>query len=495
MTVNPLNACSIPDLFQQRARTGRCVLCLSTGVSILLALAVSLAADETPDLRIKGPLTVLKANPRYFTDGSGKAIYLTGSHTWDNFQRFFAGVIQPGGGGLARSPTSFTAYLDMLESHQHNFIRMWVAESAWSPHTLAPIEPQPYVRTGPGTAAGGGLKFDLNQLNQAYFDELRSRVIAARDRGMYVSLMLFDMWGIGESKNSPQNTTWNYHPFNTANNINGINGDPNGDGVGLENHSLQIPAITTLQEAYVRKVVDTVNDLDNVLYEIKNEGGGSSTEWQYHLINFIKTYEGGKPKRHPVGMTAQTLKGGSIANLLNSPADWISPGGDNVRQGPYFENPPAATGNKVIITDTDHIAPTTTDATWVWRSFLRGLNPIVMDWWNGDHWDSMRSAMGHTRRLAERVDLAAMTPREDLATTKYCLAQPGVAYIVYLPSGGEVTVDLSAASGNLQVEWIHPVKGTITSGQAVIGGTKKSFTSPYSGDAALYLSRPEQQQP
>ena len=30
----------------------------------------------------KGPLRVLKANPRYFTDGSGKAVYLAGSSCW-----------------------------------------------------------------------------------------------------------------------------------------------------------------------------------------------------------------------------------------------------------------------------------------------------------------------------------------------------------------------------------------------------------------------------
>ena len=29
------------------------------------------------------PLTVHPDNPRYFTDGSGKAIYMTGSHNWD----------------------------------------------------------------------------------------------------------------------------------------------------------------------------------------------------------------------------------------------------------------------------------------------------------------------------------------------------------------------------------------------------------------------------
>jgi hypothetical protein len=33
-----------------------------------------------------GPLSVLISNPRYFTDGSGKATYLAGSHSWWNMQ-------------------------------------------------------------------------------------------------------------------------------------------------------------------------------------------------------------------------------------------------------------------------------------------------------------------------------------------------------------------------------------------------------------------------
>ena len=32
----------------------------------------------------RGPLCVHPDNPRYFTDGTGKAVYLTGAHTWNN---------------------------------------------------------------------------------------------------------------------------------------------------------------------------------------------------------------------------------------------------------------------------------------------------------------------------------------------------------------------------------------------------------------------------
>ena len=51
-------------------------------------------------------------------------------------------------------------------------------------------------------------------------------------------------------------------------------------------------------------LVDTVNDLDNVLYEISNEDGPYSKDWQYHFIRYIHDQEKTRPKQHPVGMTA-----------------------------------------------------------------------------------------------------------------------------------------------------------------------------------------------
>ena len=100
--------------------------------------------------------------------------------------------------------------------------------------------------------------------------------------------------------------------------------------------------MTALQEAYLRKVSDTVNDLDNALYEVANEAADYSTEWQYHVIRYLKQYEAEKPKAHPVGMTFQ-YKGGSNRVLYESPADWISPnpgeGGENYRREPARESP------------------------------------------------------------------------------------------------------------------------------------------------------------
>ena len=154
--------------------------------------------------------------------------------------------------------------------YHHNFIRFWFLEHAWDAHSGTVISPHPWLRTGPGKALDGKPKFDVTRFDDVYFKRLRQRAAAAGNRGFYVSIMLFDDW----STENPG--PWEGHPFHVSNNINGINVDLNNDGLGLEFHTLQIPTIIQLQEAYVRKVVDTVNDLDNIVYEIANETGISN---------------------------------------------------------------------------------------------------------------------------------------------------------------------------------------------------------------------------
>src|SRR6516162_2629578 len=63
----------------------------------------------------KGPLKPHPTNPRYFTDGSGKAIFLTGSHTWANLQDIaYAAKTSP-------PQFDFHSYVSFLKKHNHNF--------------------------------------------------------------------------------------------------------------------------------------------------------------------------------------------------------------------------------------------------------------------------------------------------------------------------------------------------------------------------------------
>ncbi len=422
-----------------------------------------------------GPLKVCASNPRYFCDPQGNPVYLTGSHTWSDLKEVDSTTNPP-------APFDYTAWLDFLQAHNHNFMRGWTWELSKYTYdgTMNYSSPFPWPRTGPGTALDGQPKFDLSQFNQAYFDRIRNEVIEAGQRGIYVSIMLFEGHGVQESL-APW--CWNGHPFNINNNINGINGDPNGDGRGTEIDTLQIPAVTAIQEAYVKKMIDTLNDLDNVLWEVANEAGSYSTQWQYHMINFIKSYEATKPKQHPVGMTFQ-YAGGSTSTLFASPADWISPGTDM----PYQTNPPAADGSKVVIVDTDHLGGAWGDRTWIWKCFARGLNPIVMDpYLEGGGNEGERVAMGETLTYAKKMDLGSDVPRGDLSSTGYALANPGKEYLVYQPGSGS-SFSVSLAAGTYSYEWFNTATNSVAAtGTVTSNGGSLSFTPPFSTDAVLYL--------
>jgi hypothetical protein len=263
--------------------------------------------------------------------------------------------------------------------------------------------------------------------------------------------------------------------------------------------------VLRFQEAYVRKVVDTVNDLDNVLWEIINEVENTErgSQWQAHMIRFLRDYEATKPKQHPIGMTAE---GGGQHNpvLFASAADWISPG--NGPNQEYRFDPPAADGSKVILTDTDHLWGHGINYRWVWKSFLRGLNPLFMDpWWpvpgstrkgyapnllnvrDFPTYAPARVAMGQARRWAERVDLNHMLPRPDFASSRYCLANPGVELLVYVPDDDRVTVYLGIEPKTYGAKWFDTRTGETRQGDPVRGGGLRQIISPLGIESLLHL--------
>jgi len=449
----------------------------------------------------KGPLRVHPDNPRYFSDSTGEAIYLTGLHTWVN--------LQDGGREFPPPKFNYDQYLDLLKKHNHNFTRLWTWEGAvWRMPNSAGIwiDPLPFQRTGPGKATDGRPKFDLTRFNDEFFERVRARATAAGDRGIYAGIMLFQGFSVSRKSEKRLGSPWTYHPLNQANNVNGVDGDPDGDGEGYETHELQIAEVTRIQEAYVRKMIDKVNDLDNVFFEIGNELHGDSTPWQYHMIEFIQRYERVKPKQHLVWMTHQWdgLKGsGRSENLFNSPAEVISPTGGGER-GNYRTDPPVAEGRKLVLVDTDHVAATDVDrAEWAWKCFLRGLHPVFMDdppvegavehprfTDTGPASPAARTrvAMGDTLRFASRMKLAEILPTDDaaLCSTRYCLRNPGKEYLVYQPETGPF--DVNVVAGPYQFEWFDPsTHETIETGQKELADGSTRFTPPVDGTVVLYL--------
>ena len=458
------------------------------------------------------PLAVSQRNPRYFEarggGNDGRIVYLTGAHVNNNFH--------DGMGMGAECPDEpdrfdFDAYLDWLVDHGHNFIRLWRWEQFRSQvgggAVHACMSPQPWARTGPGEATDGKPKFDLTRFDDEHFDRLRERVSKAGEKGIYVDVMLFEGFGLHLTP-PPDNVEG--HPFHAKNNVNGIGIESIVDYMVLPLD----PQVQELQEAYIGKMLDTVHDLPNVLYEVANEasgqdadsmelGGqtipgriGDTTEWQYWVIETVKRLE----REHgydarPIGMTMQfPVADQHKVNepLFNSPADWISPGFDEPidpnadfsggpPQGRWFTDPPEADGRKVILVDNDHFSPMAADAVWPWKAFTRGQNAILYDLGilggvnpedpsagmpSYESLEAARLACGDTRRLAERIDLARLVPNSSVSSTGYALAAQGEEYVVFQPEEGSFTIDLPA--GTYAVEWFNLSDRTWIGTEAVI---------------------------
>ena len=497
-----------------------------------------------------GPLVVSAANPRYFTVASReaaeqKAVYLTGSHIWNNFHDGMGP-----GPDCAETPEAvdFDAYLKFLKEHNHNFIRLWrweqfKSQAAGGSFHLC-MTPQPWPRTSARTAKDGKPKFDLDSFDPAYFDRLRERVSAAGREGIYVAVMFFDGWALHLSP-APDNVEG--HPFFAANNINGV-----GINSIVDYQVLPLdPRVQALQEAYIHKVIDTLHDLPNVLWEVANEssGGGTvdenfaqvmgfsevpdwgdSTEWQYWVIDVAKQYEQEKGYDvHPIGMTMQfpVADQTKVNNpLFNSKAEWISPGYDDeiftegrhpmAPDSPpshWYDNPPNTEGRKVVITDTDHYAPGKGDALWAWKSFLRGHHPILMDFGivmgvnpldpsagsSGvppyDFFEAARYAMGDTLRYAEKMDLLQMEPHDDLTSTGFALANPGQEYLVLQVKNEADPFTVKLNAGTYAAEWFSLNLRETTNAEEVTvqNDGEVRFMAPFSeaGPAVLYVKRLE----
>jgi len=114
-----------------------------------------------------------------------------------------------------------------------------------------------------------------------------------------------------------------------------------------------------------------------------------------------------------------------------------------------------------------------------------------LGWWigtpyeNGQHFDIARILYD----FITRIPYWEMGPRNDLVSTGYALVKLGQQYVVYLPSGGAVTIDLSAASGTLNVEWYDPRTGAYSGQTTTTGGGMRTLSAPATDDWVLHIAR------
>lgn len=206
-------------------------------------------------------------------------------------------------GAVINPNFDYVTYLDSLEASGLNLTRVILAgfhaNTGDPDDTLSPplgdwLQPWPRSTSG-GSALDGRGKWNLAAWNPTYFTRLRAFVQACSDRGIVVELTLFNTFY--------DDSNWSLSPFNPANNVQGIGpADRYNSMRGVDAN------LAYRQTEVARKIVEEVNEFDNVYFEIQNEpfwnqpGTGDYQEAAFHnaVLAAIRDEESSLPVQHMV---------------------------------------------------------------------------------------------------------------------------------------------------------------------------------------------------
>ena len=392
-----------------------------------------------------GYLRIHPSNPHYFLETTaGKAVLVIGHGS---------------------SVPEWASYDDNVgisdyKAHRIGWVRVWHFGSWGGSDTV-----WPWAFSGTGGAYYGGYKVDLNTWNPAYWTRLNGSMSLLNAGGIYGEIMLFERCCM-----SPDGIDrWGGNPWARDNNINSLEtpyAAPPNDGTPDFYQWSTKPNLRNQQERCVRKMIDETIANPNVIYEVENEHWDSpSIGWADHYAQFVKDYIAtnypGSPRL--VSYSSIESQAGLDACYSVSSIDVI-----NQHYGPEPESNPSIVNtyleprwsyNKAI--NVDEFGNFLTDV-----NILREICWTIITSGGNFHIEDADDAICYT--VIENIrsflalsgwDFIHAAPNKNLITSGggYCMAQPGVEYVCYFPSGGSKTINLSA--GTYRAEWWNPRTG------------------------------------
>jgi hypothetical protein len=211
-------------------------------------------------------------------------------------------------GAVINMDFDYIAYFNMLKKYELNYTRiypgayieiegMFIEENTLAPELGKLIVP--WARSEEPGCFDGGNKFNLEKWDEKYFSRLRDFVEKAAERDIVVEICFF---------NCQYPEGWVGCPLNSINNIQGI-GNINFVDFQIIKHK----DLLNVQEKYISKIVEEVNEFGNVIFELCDESTLHHTpvelalEWIIRLVDVIIETEMKLPNKH---LIAQQREGG-----------------------------------------------------------------------------------------------------------------------------------------------------------------------------------------
>lgn len=358
--------------------------------------------------------------------------------------------------------------------------------------------------------------YDLREWNSSYWNRLSGFLDATAERDVVVELTLWDQHDFVGAR-------WDDHAWNPVNNdtlpedsLPATGGDHWQDRIAFF-RTVEEGNDTVLdhQERFVDRVLDYSLDYGNVIYNVTNEGW-AGIEWELHWAEHVldraeergvhvdianmnlapedsvrKVIAHPEPFSYVEASQHNQLSAGAIGqDHWDDLQTWRSDVQDAIGPRP-FNNVKiygGFDGGNDIVGDAEQAVQ------WFWQNVLGGcaacrFHRQVAEGDEGWGIGGSERALTHVqsvRMIEEAVDLCSLTPRQDLLVDAapheaYCVAAPGDSYVVYFPTGSDVTLDLEA--GSYRRRYLDTETATWTDEDTTDAGTE------------LLLSPPEQRNP
>lgn len=460
-----------------------------------LLLALHAASLQCP--AAEPALRPWSENPWYWSD-HGRPVLLLGGSDDDNLFQW--------------SEQDLVAQLDRLAAAGGNVIR-----NTMSDRKDKGFEVYPFGQTSDG-------KYDLNTWNDEYWTRFERMLRETAEREIFVQIEVWDRFDYTDNGRSDR---WQIHPYNPRNNVNYTYEEsgfapryPDHPGANKQPFFFTTPqqrkntVVLPFQQRFVEKLLEHALAYDHVLYCIDNETSGEE-EWGRYWAHFIKQRAADVGRQ--VNVTEMwddwDLTAARHRRTFDHPElyDFVDVSQNNHNKGDkhwdnflhvrqYLSQLPrpmnttktyGADGNKFGHTDQDGIER-------FWRHLLAGA--ASMRFHRPDSGlglnDKAVAAIRAARKLESKIPLWSVEPANELLSDRepneaYLAANPGRAYALYYPAGGEVRLDLSGATGPLLAHWIDIDSGEWGPTHELVGGRATPLAPPDARNWAAAIIPPE----
>jgi len=430
-----------------------------------------------------GRISISSINPHYF-EYNKKQIVLFGASHWTV---------------IGNNNIPFRELNDVIIQYGANSNRA-------TAFAFADPDNQPWVRRSDG-------KYDLSQFNPSYWSRLKEYLSDCESKGIFVILEIWD-----EPYIEKRPDRWPVNPWNPNNNVNNIPNLPNDDASYDGSWKGTFYDVTNsklmhYQDLFVEKLLDETVQFGNVIYEICNEYGGEGRtqftghwDWVQHWIDLFIQYE----LIHKVDLLLTNMPFGEDYNqseyILSLGIDVIgyfrqstisSPNFTKLNQiinGFYSRASKPLVSERAILNLARGIDNGTYDdsrrefwATFVSGGHIGSYKDVYKDRIIGNYDYGQLEIIKNLRRFIDKIRFWEMYPNNKFVNNGFALVNVGKEYVIYLPYGGSVDLDLTSTIGTFNVEWYHPQSGEYSDLTSVEGGSIITFTSPFTNDVVLHV--------